>query len=502
LLKPVNLFRFLGESVSLIFIALFRKFQAFFKNKPALILSSLFLLHIIGLIYTTDFDYAIKDLRTKVPLFILPLFISTGPKIETKIFYWIIFCFIAAVFGGSIYRLILYINLPVADSRALSAHTSHIRFSLNAVFAVYSALFFIQLKDFLSIRYKLVLLAFSIWTMAFLVFMSYSTGIILLIVIGFLILLYKTLKIKSLSLKAGILSGGFLLLFLPIFVFLINNKQSSVPKVEFSKLENKTINGNTYYHDTVNFKARNGIWTGLYICDKELRQSWAVRSEYPIDSLDGQKQILRFTLIRYLASKGARKDSVGVFQLSEKEIKDIESGINDISPKANSISTQIEDFIAGYKRYVKYDDPNSGSLIQRFEYWKTSFLIIKEHPVFGVGTGDIPAAFEEQYTKMNSKLSIQNRLRSHNQYLSITIAFGIIGLLWFLLILIYPGIITKGFNNYFFVVFWLIFMLSMLTEDTIESQEGVTFYILFTALILLVRLTNEPAEDLFTSNKV
>jgi hypothetical protein len=61
----------------------------------------------------------------------------------------------------------------------------------------------------------------------------------------------------------------------------------------------------------------------------------------------------------------------------------------------------------------------------------------------------------------------------------------------------YPGIKTRNFSNYFYVVFWIIFMISMLTEDTIETQEGVTFYVLFTALMLLGRENQEDSEVLF-----
>ena len=42
----------------------------------------------------------------------------------------------------------------------------------------------------------------------------------------------------------------------------------------------------------------------------------------------------------------------------------------------------------------------------------------------------------------------------------------------------------KGYKNFFYLIFWLIFMISMTTEDTIESQEGVTFYAFFTSFLL------------------
>ena len=63
-----------------------------------------------------------------------------------------------------------------------------------------------------------------------------------------------------------------------------------------------------------------------------------------------------------------------------------------------------------------------------------------------------------------------------------------------MLVMFYPAIKTRNFNNYFYVIFWIIFMISMLTEDTIENQEGVTFYALFTALMILGRDKEESSE--------
>ncbi len=503
LVKPRKLVGFLGQVIKETFLALIRKFIEFFRNKPAMILASLMLLHVIGLVYTTDFEYALKDLRTKLPLFILPLFIATGPRISTRTFYWILGCFIGAVLGGSIYRLILFLNLPIADSRSLSAHTSHIRYSLNAVFAVLTALFFAHSAGIPKPWQKMLLIVFSVWIIGFTFFMNYSTGIVLFAVFGVLFLLYYTVKIKSVFLRYAVLSAeAFLILFPVVYIVLIGYKAISAPPVEFTKLEKYTANGNTYYHDTVNFKTRNSQWIGLYICDKELRQSWPLRSKVSLDSLDKKGQSIRFTLIGYLSSKDLRKDADGINRLTDNDIRNIENGINSYKqPQMKGLRSQFEDFLTGYQRYMNYKDPNSGSMIQRFEYWRTSLLIIKQNPVFGVGTGDVPAAFENQYKNMNSNLSVQNRLRSHNQYLSITIAFGLFGLAWFLVVMFYPALITRSYNNYFYLIFLVIFILSMFTEDTIESQEGVTFYILFTALMLLGREKAEPAEQLFQSKE-
>ncbi len=50
-----------------------QKWQAFVSNKLALVLVALFVWHVVGVLYSQDLSYAMKDLRTKLPMLILPL---------------------------------------------------------------------------------------------------------------------------------------------------------------------------------------------------------------------------------------------------------------------------------------------------------------------------------------------------------------------------------------------------------------------------------------------
>jgi len=499
LANQVNLFRFLSDGIKSVINALVQKLIEFSRNKPALAISSLFLLHLAGLIYTNNFEYAFEDIRTNVPLFTLPLFISTGPRISTRTFYRILAGFVIAVIVGSIYRLVLFLNLPVADSRDLSAHISHIRYSLNAVFAVFILLFFIYKKSSSNALIKVLYMIAAIWLVFFMTYMNYTTGMLIFIIVCALLLPVLAFRRLGFWSKAAMFLGIGMLIILPLlYVLSIGYKYMNTPVVEFPKLEKYTQLGNSYYHDTVNFKSRNGKWTGLYICEKELRQEWTKRSLLSLDNYNEKHQLNRYTLIKYLASKGLRKDANGVNQLSDSDIHNIEKGIDRYDyTRLPGFRSQVEDFINSYQRYVEHQDPNSSSMVQRFEYWRTSLLLIRQNPVSGVGTGDVPDAFTAQYHKMNSNLALQYRGISHNQYLSVTVAFGLIGLAWFLAVMFYPGIQTKNFNNYFYVVFWLILMISMMTENTIEKQEGVTYYILFTAIMILGREKTESTEQLF-----
>ena len=53
------------------------RFNDFIHNKIAVVMVSMYLLHFIGLIYTSDFQYAFKDLRIKLPILVFPLILSS-----------------------------------------------------------------------------------------------------------------------------------------------------------------------------------------------------------------------------------------------------------------------------------------------------------------------------------------------------------------------------------------------------------------------------------------
>ena len=151
------------------------------------------------------------------------------------------------------------------------------------------------------------------------------------------------------------------------------------------------------------------------------------------------------------------------------------------------IKTRIMKIMVAYNNYSRNGDANGSSVFQRIEFIKASLGIIKESPVLGVGTGDIVNAFADYYENTNSKLRPEYRFRSHNQYLAITVAFGVIGLLWFLFSMFYPIIADKKNRNYIYFVFLYIMILSMFTEDTIETQIGATLFAYFNSFLVLGR---------------
>ncbi len=224
-----------------------------------------------------------------------------------------------------------------------------------------------------------------------------------------------------------------------------------------------------------------------YVCPKELKKEWNKRSKIPFDSNDLKGNPVRGTLARYMASLNLRKDSVGVWALSQQDINAIELGIpNYRFNSLTSMSYRLYQVFWEVKDYEQGGDINGHSITMRLEYWQIALMLIKRHPLVGAGTGNVRKGFDDYYDATHSSLTHEFRLRAHNQYLEIGVGFGLIGLSFFIFSLFYPGIKTGKIFTWFYFIFWMIFMLSLFTEDTLETEAGATFYAFFNSFFLFL----------------
>ena len=194
---------------------------------------------------------------------------------------------------------------------------------------------------------------------------------------------------------------------------------------------------------------------------------------------------LEATLVRYLASKGLRKDFEGVAALDEQDIHNIEQGVaNYLNWSHPGIYSRLQETLFEYSQYRRLNNPNGGSLSQRLEYTRASFHLIRKHPLFGVGTGDVATAYQQAYEELQSPLELQHRHKAHNQYLAIAVAFGLLGLALFLVALLLPYLKERRCRTYLYTIFLVIALLSMLPEDTLETQAGASWFAFFNSLLI------------------
>ena len=109
------------------------KWDRFRQNRALWIFLSLYLIHAIALFWSADGAYSYKDMRVKVPLFLIPLVIGTSIPLVREQLNRILLFFTLAVFAASmasVMALLGWLPVEVEGYRDISIFISHIRFSL------------------------------------------------------------------------------------------------------------------------------------------------------------------------------------------------------------------------------------------------------------------------------------------------------------------------------------------------------------------------------------
>jgi hypothetical protein len=459
-----------------------------FKNCKALWFISIFyFIHIIGLINSSNFGFAFNDLRIKLPFLLVPLVIGTSEPIRVTGLKQILHAFIAGVFissSFSAFRIFTVSGDIVAQMRYISPFVWHIRLALMVAFSVSVIpwLFNNTHKRLLRIIYCILL----VWLALFLFILQSLTGIVILVITSSGILIYYIRKSKQLMLQWTfvVMALSAILIMCSYILHLYTQNFCPLP-VDSKLLATHTNKGNIYHHDTRSLLIENGNYVNIYICDKELEEEWPKRSNLQLHGEDNNHNLVKLTLLRYLTSKGLRKDANGVDQLTDTDIQHIEQGIaNTLYLQKTGIKPRLYRLMWELYYYSLGANPTGYSVSSRIEYLKTASHAIKRNFWFGTGTGDVLDQLQSQYQTDRSPLTPEWRLRAHNQFVTFLLTFGIFGFLLLMAAIFIPPYIEGKYTDYLFVVFFVVFILSMLGDDTLETHAGISFIVLFYSVLL------------------
>ncbi len=466
------------------------KWNRLIHNKAFLIYSMFFLMHLAGMLWTKDLAFGFKILKILLPIIVLPFLILTSEaltrsQVRNVLTFFILGTILASF--ASVLALLDLIPIEIHDFRNASLFVNHIRFSLMVVLSILFAAYFL-LKEWTreKIHIRILYLFTLLWLPVFLVILKALSGIVILLILLFILASQLSTKIQDRVIRFMV---QVLIVFIPVFAIVYTgnaiNRFYSVEDIDLKHLDRFTVNGNPYVHDTHNKEIENGHYVWLYICQEELKSEWEKESDLDYGGTTESGDPVRFTLIRYLTSKGLRKDSVGVSQLTEEDIQAIEKGVaNYIYLNRFAFYPRIYQLIWEIDRYKLGHTANDKSLVQRYFYLKAGFSIASEHLLFGVGTGDGRNAYDRYYEKVDSNLRTDRRRMAHNQYLTLVIQLGITGLLVCLAAILLPVCMKRRWSSFMFQVFIITLALSMLDEDTLASTTGTVMFGLFYALFV------------------
>lgn len=458
----------------------------------------LFLIPLISILWTNDYQYSLHDLRIKLPLLLVPFFVASY-SISEKQFHIILALLIGSTFVGSIIvftNYYLYLEGSLENIRDVSIFISHIRFSLIIDICIFILLYAaFQWKNY----YSIPAIAMVIWFIYFIFFLGSGNGFIALLSIIIFGLVYILIKYPNMKLKYGIL---VLFLFYCSYIFYLSFSSYKSHFIVKDDPYNKELidDDKRYYSLTNDFQLENGYFIWRNISNKQIRKEWRAISSTKYHEIDVKGQPIQGTIIRYLTSKGLSKDSIGMHQLSDVDISNIQNGqANYKQQEWNNLQFRIDQFFYQLMAYYYKRDPDNKPLLQRIFYWRGALNIIKENPVLGVG-GDIQNEFNAYFKSETSELADRYWLHSHNQYLTYFVVGGIVGFVAFLWAVFYPFRIYLK-ENIILTLAQLVLLISFITEDTLETQPGVTMYVLFLALgITLLNGKKENSKEMDVLN--
>jgi len=466
------------------------KWEHFRSNRALWIFLSLYLLHAIGLLWSDDGAYSFQDMKGKAALLVIPLVVGTSVPLNRKQVGWILLLFTMGVFAGSIASLMAlagWLPVQVDNYRDLSLFISHIRFSLMIVTAILAIVYYLFIRHSSLSRFERIFYIVSlVWFPVFLVVLKSLSGIAILGFLAFFLLVRAVVEIRDPVVRFMVFVP---VIMIPVFsIFYLGravNKYYTIENPAPDDIDQFTAEGNPYVNMPERREVENGHFVWIHVCEEELEREWNRVSEidYRGHTINGNS--IRGTLIRYLTSRGLRKDAAGISQLSPHEIEAIELGVaNHIYLQRFRLYPRIYEVIWEIDRYRMGYPANGKSVVQRYLYLEAGWNIAKENLLYGVGNGDVRQAFRDYYESVNSPLEMKWRRRAHNQFLTFIIAFGLIGGILCITALVAPLFITGRQHSFLAIGFFILMLLSMISEDTLETSTGAAFVAFFYTLFV------------------
>lgn len=474
------------------------RFKRAFTTPVSLVFISFFLLHALGMLWTSDLEWGSDLCRILLPVLVFGVILSSTPPLKTKEFKAVLLLGAWSAVASTIVCMLLREEvIGQGGYRELSVFISHIRLALILCFSV--AVFVAFPGEGrgwpASLWPRIAHVLAIVWILFFLDRLSSLMGIVLIAMLA-AYGIWRWSAARPQGLK-WTLRVTILVIPMSLLAYAEHCRQAYKYEADndLTHLEARTAGGEWYHHDTIDPQRENGHRVWLYIANGELDRGWSRRSGTPLAGHD----TLRSALIRYMTSLGLRKDSLGLAQLSDEDVGRVEQGVASArTGRRDPLRARVDEVLFEFERFRYTGDPNGRSVVMRSEFLRTGWRIAKENIWTGVGTGDTRPTFKEMYARMNSPLNEQWRLRAHNEYLTLLISFGVFGLLWSLFAWLWPAWKLGAFHSPLFIAWLIIFLVSCLNEDTIETQMGATFFGFWYGVLVFAAPKPTKATDAVT----
>ncbi|MBR1769021.1 MAG: O-antigen ligase family protein [Bacteroidales bacterium] len=481
--------------IGLIFCAtLWRKEINPFKGKliSVLCIAVLFLLDIVGLIWSDEIGKGLSVCFHESSFLTVPLFIALLSPMKKKTLDTVFFLYVVCAFAGTVIGFVNYATNEYADVRKLVPGGRNIAFSIKIAFAVSC----LSLYAYFVRKNLKIILPLILWFLFFLVITQMLSGLVA--IVGFAVLFAFSLVLKKRS-KFNFALVSLIIIAVAYSVFWIGREYKNYFTVKEPLMKNGIVltpDGNPY-SAIDDGRIENGYLLNNYFCTAEVKQEWLKRTGLDVN-LKTKDTVFTYNdiIYRYLNSLGMHKDAASVRKLSEEDIENIKRGIaNKVYTEKFSLRPRLYQTFLEFEDFAHGGDVSGKSLIERYAMTLSAFNIIKQHPIIGLGTGESKDALNERLKKDYPTIE-RAEADPHNEFVYILVCFGSLGLLAFVLAFAFPVFKFKLWKNPYFLAFLCINLCYMLVESSLKMMAGRVFYVIFFSILVF---NNQNIKKFYSS---
>lgn len=451
----------------------------------------LMLVHLIWLIPSQNVDYGWHDIFKKLPLLVIPLVVLTSMPLNRKQLEWLFFTLAATVVVASVVGRVRMARMPELPYRQVP-FISNIRFALNVALSLLLMGWMLLrrhrqhgLRRVVSDPLVWVVVAAAAFLVDFLLRIRSYTAFAVLGVAAVVCLIVYWRRFSNKRLRNLLAVGLTLAVVATVAVSAryVHDYYAPSP-LRQQPLAAVTAQGNAYEHAEDGL-VENGSLVNNYVCRRELEEQWTRRSTLRLTDTTASGYSVVSTLTRYLNAKGFTKDSVGVSLLTEADVRYIEQGVaNPVYVGGSTLRQMYYVMFFEYECYRCFHAVKGFTMLQRLELWRNAWRVYLQHPLFGVGTGDVVDACHAQLEADRSPLA-GSGIHAHNQYLTFLVSFGALGFLLVVVAFVWALRRERLLRLPTATAYLVMLLTSFLTEDTLETLAGAVFAVLPLCLLAL-----------------
>ena len=266
--------------------------------------------------------------------------------------------------------------------------------------------------------------------------------------------------------------------------------------ISFGMIPEQRYGHSIVFHITHNFfMAVLSFWS-LHYAFRSVRYRWLWLTIFLLCVINifyiapGRTGMLVFSclMILFIFQRLSLKKSLAGLLLFCTALSAIYYTSDNFSGRIEEVISEIENYQPGKSRT---------SIGQRFDWYRSGISFIREKPIWGHGTGSYP--YIQKTAAADSK--IKETDNPHNEFLFLTIQFGLVGLLFFIVLLatqlFFARSIPASKQMLLQGVIIAIVSGSMVNSLLFDSQQG-HFYLFMSAALM----SATPGEDSFKDEDV